>query len=256
MKPRLIDPREVRRTFASTPTKLCLMTVDGLVYNNVHYRVNRPGITTMLSMNHHRTPFANRLVGTAKIFVSIRTWDDDIDMIEAFDETNGTYHEMWSTEPGYTHQLSRWEHHAYQRLLRQGGDRAKTKRDRQRAKAKHLDRMHKTLTGKSFREREHDFGMLEAEESRLSGARVNRPGCASVPELRVPTNIGGEDRQDVPTPPPQGKSADTPEGQEEEDVRSDPKLRIAEETGQPEVDEDQTKRSRWDDDGDDDEKEA
>lgn len=246
MKPRLIDPAIVRRTFASTPSKPCVLTSDGLVYDNVRYRFNREGVKTALSSNLHRMPFANRLKGTARLIVAIRCWDDNIDMIEVYDEANGVYHEMWSTDPGYTGGLSRWEHHAYQKLLRQGGAGATTKRDRLRSKAKHLDKMHKTLTGKSFREREHDFGLLEAEERRQSGARAANPDCARVPELGLATGIGGLDRKDIPIPPFQGKAADTPEGQEEDDLRSDPTAKIAEETGQPEIEELSVPRSRWD----------
>lgn len=229
---RLTDPNEVMRTFASTPAKPCVLTTNGLVYDNVHYRFNREGVGRALTSNHHRTPFSKRLVGTARIEVHIRVWDDDLDMIEVFDEENRAYVPMWSTDPGYTGRLGRWEHRVYQKALRDGKLGATTKRDRLRVKARTLDQRQKTLTGKSFREREEPVELLDAEERRLSGRRAVNPACAQVPELHVPTRIDGADREDVPMPPPQTRAeeeANRPEG--DADVRSDPAKTIADELG-------------------------
>lgn len=229
---RLTDPKEVMRTFASTPRKLCVLTTNGLVYDNVHYRFNQEAVSRALSANHHATPFAKRLAGTVRLEVSIRVWDDDIDMIEVYDEENRAYFPMWSTDPGYTGGLNRWEHHVFQKALRDGKYGATSKRDRLRAKAETLEKRHRTLTGKSFRDRGASVELLNEEERRLSGRRAVNPACAQVPELHVPTRIDGADRDDLPTPPHQGKSddaTDLPEGAA--DLRSDPSRKIAEEVG-------------------------
>lgn len=229
---RITDPKEVMRTFASTPKKPCVLTVNGLIYDNVHYRFNRDGVGQALSSNYSKTPFAKRLKGTAKIEVWPRVWDDDIDMIEVFDEVNKEYFPMWSTDPGYTGGLNRWEHHLYQKALKAGGHGATTNRDRLRGKAKHLEKMQKTLSGKSFREREEPVELLEAEERRLSGKRAANPGCAQVPELNIPTRIDGATREDIPMPPPQKKEEEHASiGEGAGDVRSDPSKPIADELG-------------------------
>jgi len=229
---RLTDPNEVRRTFASTPSKTCTLTTNGLVYDNVHYRFNREGVGKALSSNYHKTSFAKRIKGSAKIEVTIRVWDDDIDMIEVFDEVNKEFYQMWSTDPGYTGGLNRWEHHIYQKTLKVGGGGATTKRDALRNKAKILNERQKTLAGKSFREREESVELLEAEERRLSGRRAKTPGCAKVPELNVPTHIDGAKREDVPKPPPQTRKEDSGDRAEgEDDARSDPSKEVARELG-------------------------
>jgi hypothetical protein len=229
---RLTDPKEVMRTFASVPKKPCVLTVNGLTYDNVHYRFNRDGVGKALSSNHHKTPFGKRLTGTARIEVSIRVWDDDIDMIEVFDDLNQEYFPMWSTDPGYTGGLNRWEHQDYQKALR--SRKGATKHDKLRNKARRLNERQRTLTGKSFREREEPVELLEAEERRLSGKRAWNPACAQVPELGIPTHIDGAKRNDIPKPPPQTK--DEIEGDEgAADVRSDPSRDIAQELGDDEA---------------------
>ena len=231
---RLTDPKEVMRTFASVPKKPSILTDDGLIHDNVHYRFNREGVGKALSSNYHKTPFAKRIKASAKIEVSLRVWDDDIDMIEVYDEENKEYFPMWSTDPGYTGGLNRWEHHIYQKELRAGARGASTNRERLRNKSAHLDHLQKTLSGKSFREREAPIELLEAEERRLSGKRANNPGCAQVPELHIPTHIDGAKRNDIPMPPPQSREEDmdedAPEGSS--DVRSDPSKDISEEIGE------------------------
>lgn len=229
---RLTDPKEVMRTFASTPSKPCVLTTNGLVYDNVHYRFNREGVAKALSANHRSTPFGKRLTGTVRLTVWIRVWDDDIDMIEVYDEDAKDYFPMWSTDPGYTGGLSRWEHQTYQKALKAGGGGVSTSRDRLRGKAKTLQQRQKTLTGKTFREREEPVELLEAEERRMSGKRGANPHCAQVPELGIPTRIDGSKREDIAKPPPQKRKeevADLDEG--EADVRSDPSKEIARDLG-------------------------
>lgn len=261
---RLTDPGEVRRALSSTPSKKGVLTTNGLTYDNIHYRFNRDGVGAALSMNHHSTPFGKRLKRDAKILVTMRVWDDDLDYIEIYDEHAGTYHGLYSTEPEYTGGLTRWEHHQYQKLLRKGGGGATTRRDGLRRRAKHLDAKHRILKDVPFRERGVPAALMAAEEERLSGARARRPGYAETPELHIPTGVGGADRVDAPKPPPQDRverSADPDAaGQDSEaefDVRSDPSAEIARELGddRPEA---ADSPGRWDfddDDGNDDDHE-
>lgn len=229
---RLTDPKEVMRSLASVPDKPCVLTTNGLIYDNVHYRFNRAGVGKALSSNHHRTPFGKRLTGTARIEVIPRVWDDDIDMIEVYDEVNEEYFYMWSTDPGYTGGLSRWEHRIYQKAL--ASRKGATKQDRLRNKAKHLNDQQRTLSGKSFREREQPIELLAEEEMRLSGKRAANPGCAQVPELRIPTRIDNAKRDDVPKAPPQPRD-EVDVGEGGHDLRSDPSRDIARELGDDEA---------------------
>ncbi len=111
--PRLTDPGEIWRALSRTPSERSLLTTNGLEYEGIRYRWNRDGVNEVLSSNYHKTPFSKRIAGTAKVEVTIRVWDDDLDMIEVYDEKNHSYHRMYSTDPGYTSGLSLWEHHAY-----------------------------------------------------------------------------------------------------------------------------------------------
>lgn len=230
---RLTDPREVKRTFASVPKKPCILTDNGLVYDNIHYRFNREGVGKALSSNYHKTSFAKRLKSSAKIEVRIRVWDDDIDEIEVFDDVNRSYFPMYSTDPGYTGGLNRWEHHIYQKELRSGGHGAMTSRQRLLNKSKYLEKRQQNLTGLKFRDREAPIELLEAEERRLSGKRAQNPGCAQVPELSIPTTIDGAKREDIPMPPPQSKEEeqDMARAEGDDDIRSDPSQAVAEELG-------------------------
>ena len=242
---RITDPGEVRRALSSTPSKPCTLTPNGLVYDNVHYRWMRSDIASTLSLNAHSTPFAKRLEREAKVLVSIRTWDDDIDMIEVWDEERSTFVAMYSTEPEYTGRLSRWEHHQYRKVLRKGGGGATTRSGNLRTRATYLGERRKTLGDRPFREREHDVGLLEGEEKRLSGKRGENPDCARVPELHVPVEVSPD--RDGPSKPPPQRDPDVDPGDDEEaaDVRSDPVRCVDEEIGLDDLGE-QAKAGRWD----------
>lgn len=225
---RLAHPEEVRRTFASTPPKKCQLNTNGLIYDNILYRHCRDDGSKALSANFHKTSFADRIKSGAKVDVTIRVWDDDIDMIEVFDDVNKKYFPMWSTDPGYTGGLNRWEHHIYQKALKSVDGR--TYRDRLRNKGKHLNDRQETLSGKSFREREESVELLAAEEIRLSGKRGQNPDCAKVPELHIPTTVDGAQREDIPSPPPQRAVGDDLHGAD--DLRSNPSKALKRELGE------------------------
>lgn len=201
---RLIDPGEVRRHFASTPADKMLLTNNGLVYDQILYRWNPPGVEEILGNNHRKTPFAKRIEGSAKAYVTIRVYDGDLAMIEVLDETTGKYHAMWSTNPRYTAGLSRWEHAQYCAMLKAGKGGAISENARLALKAKSLIAFDQDMPNAEFRARANMVALMEAEEVRIaSGARASKPDYASVPELGIPTIIAGEDRADTPRPPPQ-----------------------------------------------------
>lgn len=116
MIPRI--PTEIINMLAHVPRERQIMTTDGVVYDGIRYRFAPEQTTRALSANHHRMPHRFRLKGTAKIHVSIRCWDGNIDRIQVIDDDTGEGFTMWSTNPGYTGGLSRWEHHQYQEMMR------------------------------------------------------------------------------------------------------------------------------------------
>ena len=198
------DFKAVRRAMARTPGELARLTRDGLIYDHVHYRWNREAVEDVLDAGDRHLPAGLRTPGTAMVLVSIRVWDDDVDMIEIFDPETGSYHGMWSTEPEYTSGLSRWEHHQYREMIRAGKGGAVTEESRLLAKGRSLIEGERDLPSLPFRERATAAALTEAEGyRRASGARARRPGFAEVPELGLEMTPGGEGRLDRPTSPPQ-----------------------------------------------------
>ena len=76
--------------------------------------------------------------------------------------------------------------------------------------------------------------LLAEEEMRLSGKRAANPGCAQVPELRIPTRIDNAKRDDVPKVPPQPRD-EVDVGEGGHDLRSDPSRDVARELGDDEA---------------------
>lgn len=171
-------PADVRRLFAATPAEHQVLTVNGLIYDWIHYRHNPDAVAEVIDNQHRFTPFSERLEEDGKVIVPIRTWEFDLDMIEILDTVTGKYHKMWSTDPDYTGGLSRWEHKLYRSYLDADGRGGKRQRGRIRTKAK-SERLHTfddELYKMGMRERAAPIAALEAEERRQG--RLN--GSASV----------------------------------------------------------------------------
>ena len=201
---RLVDAGQIRRCFASTPSHRQTLTSNGLVYDKIQYRWNRRAISEVLDNNHRNTRFANRIEGTGKVLVTIRVYDGDVDMIEVLDDHTGEFHPMWSTNPSYTGGLSRWEHHQYCAMVRAGKGGAMSDREWIAMKAKAIVAFDTEMPKADFSARENMAALLEREDiRRKSGVRSNDPLFAQLPEIGLVTELGGKNRADVPTPPPQ-----------------------------------------------------
>lgn len=194
--------------FASVPSGRQVLTVNGLEYDYVHYRHNLDGVASVINNNHRFTPFADRLQEDGKVFVTIRVWDFDIDMIEVLDETTGEWHPMWSTDPDYTGGLSRWEHHHYMDFLASQDRGRKRQRGRVNAKAKQeiLRSFDDEIYKLGIRPRGKRFALIEAEEERCrklqnmeSDSKDHAQGGVKSWKMKP----GGEARKDVPRPPSQ-----------------------------------------------------
>lgn len=208
-----MDATEIRRLFASVPAERQILTVNGLIYDYVHYRHNQAGTAELIDNNHRFLPFAKRLEEDGKVEVQIRCWEFNIDMIEILDETTGKYHPMWSTDPDYTGGLSRWEHRFYCELLKQSDRGAARQKGRVKAKAKgeQLKSYDEKIPELSIRDRQKPFALIEAEEKRsleIESAQ-DRAGHVAADVTDEPVSWkatpGGADRQDLPKPPPQSR---------------------------------------------------
>lgn len=71
------------------------------------------GVTGLGNSVPTSTPMGNRLEGTAKCLVDIRTFEGDIDKIEIYNPVRKSFVALYSTQPTYTSGLSRWEHAEY-----------------------------------------------------------------------------------------------------------------------------------------------
>ncbi|MHB9879006.1 hypothetical protein ACSMXM_05000 [Pacificimonas sp. ICDLI1SI03] len=207
-----MTPAEIARQLANVPRGAFILTNDGLVYDHVRYRFNQSAIGTLLDNNHHRTPIRKRLQVNGKIEVSIRVWDGDIDKIEVLDPQTGEYHQMWSTDPEYTGGLSRWEHHLYRDLLKAEGRGGALQKNRINAKSKQkvLMKYDQELHAMGFRERAKAVALMEAEERRqetIDAAASARMASTLTPDEFRSWEVapGGEGREDIPAPPPQGR---------------------------------------------------
>lgn len=200
--------REVERLFASVPSGRQILTVDGLTFDYVHYRHNPDGIASIIDNGHRFMPFADRLTEDAKVHVTIRVWEFDIDKIEVLDEQTNEWHEMWSTDPAYTGGLSRWEHHHYMDFLASKNRGRKRQRARVDAKSKReiLREFDDELFDLGIRSRGKRFALIEAEEQRLQKLEgvieTDRPSDEPLIRSWAMTPAGA-DRNDLPAPPPQ-----------------------------------------------------
>lgn len=209
-----MEYNDLRRAFANYPADPAVLTINGLIYDWVHYRHNRPGIAELIDNNHRFTPFHERLEEDGKILVPIRCWDFDIDMIEVLDKTTGKYHPMWSTDPDYTGGLSRWEHRFYLKLLkaRNGGSARQKGRIAAKAKQDRLTAFDDELWKMGMRERSKASALIAAEEKRAkeiaeAEATQNEESEGGTSVRSWSMTPAGANRKDIPRPPPQSRGS-------------------------------------------------
>src|SRR3546814_5206237 len=127
----------------------------------------------------------DRLEGTAKCLVDIRTFEGDLDTIEVHNRVRKSFVTLHSTQPPYTSGLSRWEHAEYGRLARLRNEEFKTEEQRCRSRLKSLDVIDKEAPKLAFKSRAKLAALRDSEQVRiLSGARA-RNGIARSDERRV-----------------------------------------------------------------------
>ncbi|EZP49939.1 hypothetical protein [Sphingomonas sp. RIT328] len=182
------------------------LTTDGVTYDNVRYRWNRAGITKLLSENLASQAFASRLQGTAKIAVSLRVYDWNLDFIEVFDQANNAFVTLWSDDPEYTEFLTRYEHKFHQSCRVSGETGAQTAEERALRRGRSLQKEWENLHNRSYGVAKRAAAVLAAVETRTGSIRTDDPDLTDFEALLGYSEPAGHDRLDVPRGPSQRRT--------------------------------------------------
>lgn len=186
----------VRRALTKTHENV-IITRDGFEFDSIVYQAAEIG--HVLDANYAKTGFKDRVTGTSKVRLSIRTFEGNLHRALVYDEARQRYVQVFSTCPSYSQNLSRWEHNEYRRVLHveKPGKIRELNRLRER-KGKLLHRIH-ALPRESVRAAGRSAALMECQEvRRATGARAHRDSTQA-PGLRGMLAISGESlRSDVP----------------------------------------------------------
>lgn len=214
---RRIRRADVQRQLARTVDGQ--LTTDGVTYDNIRYRWNRTGITELLSENLASQAFGSRLQGTAKVAVSLRVYDWDLDFIEVLDEANNAFVTLWSDDPEYTEFLTRYEHKFHQSCMTSGETGAQTVRERALRRGRSLQKEWENLHNRSYGVAKRAAAVLSATEARTRSIRTDDPDLTDFEALLGYSEPAGHDRLDVPRGPSQRRTtADADDGEETKSV--------------------------------------
>src|SRR3546814_2279863 len=98
--PVIDDPGHVRRMLSKAHPKKVLLTTNGVEFDGIRYRSDE--ITDLLSANLASTPMGDRLEGTAKYLLDIRTFEGDLDKIELHNRVTQSCVHLYSKHPTNT----------------------------------------------------------------------------------------------------------------------------------------------------------
>lgn len=197
-RPKRNTPGDVRRGLSKTHDNI-IVTRDGFEFDGIVYQ--SPELAGLLDANYHRTGFKDRVSGSSKVIVSIRTNEADLHEAEVYDEQRKRFVSAFSTQPAYTKHLSRWEHDEYKRMMATEKPRRQSEVEKMRLRATGLRRAASDLPKASMKTAAKLAALLERDEiRRASGARAHAPdfNAANIHGLLATT--GGGSRMDVPKP--------------------------------------------------------
>lgn len=199
--PGIDDPDHVRRSLAKAQNDI-LLTNNGLEFDSIRYRGG--AISQLLADNLANTPMSERLDGTAKCRVQIRTFENDLDRIQVFNPVRNEFVTLYSTEHEYTAGLSRWEHKKLRALARAQGIKFNTRQQKLRFRAETLEMAAPMASQAPFRQRAVLATLKDCEQVRQMLAKPSGRGVAQ-PSTESP-HIGGhglgELRRQPAAPPP------------------------------------------------------
>ena len=200
--PEIDDPDHVRRVLAKTQRDI-ILTNNGLVFDSIRYRGEAVG--QLLADNLAKTPISERLEGTAKCKVQIRTFENDLDRIQVFNPASNEFVTLYSTENEYTAGLSRWEHKQLRKLARAEGAKLQTREQRLRFRARTLEMADELASELPFRRRKvlaalKDSDQVRQMRAKHSGKAMPRASAGS----RQAAENGFADLRRKPASPPPG----------------------------------------------------
>lgn len=147
----------VRRALGRTAT--ALLTTDGIEFDSIRYRDART-VEMLLDVLANTMPIrSQRKDGTATVEVKIRVNDGNLDVIEVYNPVANEYVPLPSTQPEYTHRLSRWEHHEFKRQAKKRREPFSSQDDRLRSGQITLKMIDEMVPGLPF-QRRRDFAAL------------------------------------------------------------------------------------------------
>lgn len=212
-RPKRNTPGDVRRALFKTHDEI-VITRDGFEFDGISYQ--SPDLKAVVNANYRHTGFKDRVDGTAKVILSIRTNEGDLHEAEVFDQERMRFVPVLSTQPAYTKFLSRWEHTEFKQMSASQNPGRETELDRLRRRGERLRQKATDLPKLGMKERAKASALLERDEVRRAlGARASTPEFSNPTLHGVLATSGRDMRTDVPKPvhvprPPAGKRAPPP----------------------------------------------
>ena len=205
-KVRFTPAGEIERNLARTVP--AVITTDGVYHDGIRYKWNRTGVTELLSENLAAQHFATRLEGTARCDVTIKVFDWDLDRIEVLNDSNNEFVPLWSDDPDYTRFLTRYEHTFHQSCVKTGETGAQTAEDKANRRAEGLLKAWSDLEDGPFKIAKVAAAVLECAEVRECAKNVkDDPDLGDFSHLLMLTDVGGDQRNDVPFGPSMARVA-------------------------------------------------
>jgi putative transposase len=207
-KVRFTPPGEVRRHIARTVVGV--LTTDGVVFDNIRYKWNRTGVTTLLSDNIANQHFSKRLEGTARCEVSLRVYDWNLDYVDIFNDSTHEFVTLWSEDEDYTGFLTRYEHKFHRTAVISGATGAQTHNQKALRRADGLRHALSDLHTAPYGIAKKAAAILECAEFTAKARNIrNDPDLTNFEHLLIDTEVGGSGRVDIPKGPSQSRDANS-----------------------------------------------
>lgn len=162
------DVGPVRRALGRTVT--ALLTTDGIEFDSIRYRDAR-NVELLLDALANAMPVRSRRKdGTATVEVKIRVNDGNLDIIEVYNPVANEYFPLPSTQPQYTHRLSRWEHHEFKRQAKIRREPFSSQNDRLRSGQITLKMIDEIVPGLAFQRRRNFASLYQSVHSKDQSA--------------------------------------------------------------------------------------
>lgn len=197
-RPKRNTPGQVRRGLSKTHDDI-IITRDGFEFDGAIYQA--PELKDVVDANYKHTGFKDRIDGTAKVILSIRTNEGNLHEAEVYDLERKRFVPVTSTEPGYFKDLSRWEHGEFKMMMAAQTPRKVTELEKMRLRGSRLRQLAADLPKANMKTAARTAGLLERDElRRAAGARAHGPEYAAADLHGIMAATGTDLRTDEPRP--------------------------------------------------------